>query len=548
VVYFGASYENSSSANILSPKVITLRAKAKTIVGGISSAIVMCATLVDDSVQCVGSDQWDTNYSIRNAVNAVKPFLCSSKLAVAPGTSDSLQIAFNRIAGSSTLNTLLLQPGTYTVTTPLVLDQSISLDFHLQGATTNSADTVIDCGNIQPCITVNGAYGVTISGIKFMNSNSNSIRKLTATSSNQGLTFTNVQRISVAGVTLQGFTGTNGAALSLVCSETAKCSDVSIDSVSFLSNTATDYGGAVLLDISVPDTSFTFSNTVFDSNSAGIAGGAVYWQRHAVSTNECTATAARLTFTDTVFTGNTAAQWGNDKASDTCGIKFAVAPATTVESTEQLTDTTGTAAPTLLAYDYYDNTVLAENGLTVTVPVPTSVPVTSSYTWYTNSLYSVVSGSVLLSNLKLGARPESAFTFAVTAADSKRSFSVSYTVHTSSCQPGTYRELTTSDSTLYSCADCLAGTYSDATEKLTCKACAAGTYCSGASTHETACPQYYSSTSGSGGCICAEQYIAVERVTGCDDVAASSSTTECPTQGGTLLTVYGSNFGTGSGK
>jgi hypothetical protein len=192
--------------------------------------------------------------------------------------------------------------------------------------------------------------------------------------------------------------------------------------------------------------------------------------------------------------------------------------------------------------------VLSENSLTVTVPVPASVPATSSYAWFTDNLYSIMSGSVLLSNLKLGARPESAFTFTATAADSKRSFSVSYTVHTSNCQPGTYRELTTSDSTLYSCAVCLAGTYSNDSEKLVCKTCAAGTYCSGASTHETTCPQYYTSTSGSGGCICAEQYIAVERVTGCDDVAASSSTTECPTAGETVLTVYGSNFGTGSGK
>jgi hypothetical protein len=99
VVYFGASYENSNFANLLSPRVITLRAKAKTIVGGISSAIVMCAILVDNSIQCVGSNERDTDNIIRDALNAVKPFVCSSKLAVAPGTSDSLQIAFNRIAG-----------------------------------------------------------------------------------------------------------------------------------------------------------------------------------------------------------------------------------------------------------------------------------------------------------------------------------------------------------------------------------------------------------------------------------------------------------------
>jgi Glycosyl hydrolases family 28 len=460
VVFFGAHIESGGFANVLSPTIVPLRAKAKTIVGAESShyqLILMCAILVDNSVQCVGGNQWDTDYSMRNATDAVKPFLCSSKLAVAPTTSNSLQTAFNQIATSSTLNTLTLQAGIYTVTTPLVFDQSISLDFHMQGATANSADTVIDCGGLQPCITVNGAYGVTISGIKFINSNSGSVRKLTATSSNQGLTFSNVQRIRVSNVTLQGFTGTTGAALSILCSETGKCSDVTIDNVNFLSNAATAYGGAVLLDVSVPDTSFTFNNTVFDSNSAGIAGGALYWQRHAVSTSECTATAAKLTFTNTVFSGNTAGQRGNDKASDTCGVKFAVAPATTVESTQQLTDTTGTAAPTLLAYDYYDNTVLSENSLTVTVPQPTSVPVTSSYTWHTDNLYSMVSGSVLLSNLKLGARPEPAFSFTVTAADSKRSFSVSYTVHTRSCQPGTYRELTTSDDTLYSCADCLAG-------------------------------------------------------------------------------------------
>jgi predicted outer membrane repeat protein len=98
------------------------------------------------------------------------------------------------------------------------------------------------------------------------------LRKLAATLANQGLTFSNVQRISVTNVTLQGFTGTSGAALSILCSETAKCSDVTIDSVSFLSNTVTKYGGAVLLDITVPDTSFTFNNTLFDSKCAGLAG------------------------------------------------------------------------------------------------------------------------------------------------------------------------------------------------------------------------------------------------------------------------------------
>jgi IPT/TIG domain len=304
-------------------------------------------------------------------------------------------------------------------------------------------------------------------------------------------------------------------------------------------------GGAVMIDIGVEGTSFIFNNSVFSSNTADVAGGAVFWRRQATDATVCSATATDLTFPDTIFSNNIATQWGNTIASDTCNIAFAVAMPSTVESGSALMDITDSAAPLLQALDYYGNVVLSESSLTINIALPASNPVTSSYNWLLNT-FTVASGSVSLYNIILRAQPTSAFTFTVTASDTQRSFSVSYTLNTKACQPGHYRELSTSDDTLYTCASCSSGTYNTAIEAITCRTCSANYYCPVGSAQQTLCPTRYKSTAGSSACVCDVQYVGVQSVTGCSNSSSLvNGTVDCPTDASAILTVSGENFGTG---
>jgi hypothetical protein len=94
--------------------------------------------------------------------------------------------------------------------------------------------------------------------------------------SSKGLLFDSVRVISVSNVTLQGFNSNNGSALHIKCSNTQSCSKVDVTRVNFVHNTAAQYGGAVMLDISVTGTQFNFNNVTFNGNTAQ-AGAAIYW-------------------------------------------------------------------------------------------------------------------------------------------------------------------------------------------------------------------------------------------------------------------------------
>eukprot|EP00953_Heterococcus_sp_UTEX-ZZ885_P030846 16257-Heterococcus_DN1.PRE.3 len=509
---------------------------------------LMCAVLDDSSIQCLHSNLTDFA-ALGNALSTVKPYRCSSQISAVPNVTDSLQAAFQQLEEAFSVQTLVLQPGVYNLTSALVLNTLASPDFRMYGTTSNPLDTVIHCNigdTTQPCLSVNGAYSVGIRGITFISNHSNAItRKLAATAS-QALKFTNVEVISLTDVAIQGFSGTSGAAMMIECTEAKSCSDVTMQAVKFVNNTATDYGGALALDISVTGTSFKFTDTQFTGNTAGIAGGAVYWQRHAINTNECTATASQMNFTGTSYTGNKAvSQWGNDIASDTCKVAFAVTVQQKVESGMSLMDNTSTVPPLLQALDHYGSVVLSENSLSVAIPNPVSTPVTSSYIWQLNTTFIVTSGTASLQGLTLNAQPASSFAFTVTASDAHRSFSTGYTARSADCQPGSYRELTTDDNTLYTCERCSAGSFTRLSERLTCTMCAANFYCETGAHEQTPCPTRYISSAGSGTCVCDGNFMIISNVTGCTESSELvDGTHDCPTDGSKVLTIHGNNFGT----
>eukprot|EP00953_Heterococcus_sp_UTEX-ZZ885_P025401 13808-Heterococcus_DN1.PRE.3 len=142
----------------------------------------------------------------------------------------------------------------------------------------------------------------------------------------------------------------------------------------------------------------------------------------------------------------------------------------------------------------------------------------------------MASGRAKLPDLALGAQPRSAFTFTATASSNPttgtlRTFTTSFTVHTQNCQPGTYRELSTVNATLvYTCLPCPIG-----------------------SAVQTVCPARYTSSIGSGTCICDVDYVGMTSVTGCSPSAdLPYGTVDCPTDGSAVLTIHGDNFGTGA--
>jgi hypothetical protein len=242
--------------------------------------------------------------------------------------------------------------------------------------------------------------------------------------------------------------------------------------------------------------------------------------------------------------------WGNTIATDVCGLAFAVALPATVKSSSAMRDING-AVPVMIASDFYGATVRAENTLKVVVNEPASQPATSSY-YFKCSNVTMASGQASLSDLILGAQSRSAFTFTATASSNStgtpRLFTTSFTVHTQSCQPGAYRELSTVNTTLaYACLPCRIGTYGDMVESPSCKTCSAGSYCDAGAVAQIACPVRYTSSIGSGTCICDVNYVGMTNVTGCStSVALPNGTVDCPTDGSAVLTIHGDNFGTGA--
>jgi IPT/TIG domain len=252
-----------------------------------------------------------------------------------------------------------------------------------------------------------------------------------------------------------------------------------------------------------------------------------------------------------VYSSNVATLWGNNLATDVCRLVFAAPLPATVQSGVAVRDI-NSAIPVLIASDYYGATVQAENALKVVVAEPISQPATSSY-YFKCSNVTMASGRAVLTDLVLGAQPRSAFAFTATAASNSttgtlRTFTTSFTVHTQNCQPGTYRELSTVNATLvYTCLPCPIGTYGDLIESPSCKTCTAGNYCAVGSAVQTVCPARYTSSIGSGTCICDVDYVGMTSVTGCNPSAdLPYGTVDCPTDGSAVLTIHGDNFGTGA--
>jgi hypothetical protein len=247
-----------------------------------------------------------------------------------------------------------------------------------------------------------------------------------------------------------------------------------------------------------------------------------------------------------VYNNNVATLWGNTVASDVCGVAFAAAIPATVESGQAMNDSNG-AVPVLLAHDFYGATVLTENSLQISVADPVSLPLSGSY-WYTGSNVTMVAGTASLTDLTIGAQPRSAFSFTATAYSNStgtpRAFTTSFTVHTKNCQAGTYRDLSTNGNTDYTCVPCPVGTYGDVVESPSCKTCTAGNYCAVGSAVQTACPARYTSSIGSGTCVCDVDFVGMSSVTGCSTSSAlANGTVDCPTDGSAVLTIHGDNFG-----
>lgn len=233
-----------------------------------------------------------------------------------------------------------------------------------------------------------------------------------------------------------------------------------------------------------------------------------------------------------------------------CSIGFKTAVSATQTSGAPVVDING-AQPKPVGLDFYGATVLANliDSFTFTTSFSSSNPVTSSFYWSDlGSPYSAVDSGAVIDSLTLSAQPASTFTFIITASYGARQFSISFAFNTLDCEAGTYRELSTTDGSLYTCIDCAPGSYTSAAERYYCTVCAANTFCVGKSSAQIPCPSLYTSSSGSAFCVCdSPNLVKLSGVSGCKDLAGNpSSTSDCPTIGGNLLAISGANFGTGA--
>jgi hypothetical protein len=313
----------------------------------------------------------------------------------------------------------------------------------------------------------------------------------------------------------------------------------------FNANHALQSGGAVYLDVSgALDAVISIAATTFRDNVAGVSGGALHWKREARTATGCQNDVAVSIDSDVVFADNAADLWGDNLASDTCMVAFANSPAAAQTAGRDFVgDITGQTLE-LHALDYYGNLVGTEADLVASIAEPTSSPPTSSYWWTSAPSYNFVSGKSVLNGLAMAAQPSSSFTYTITADSQLRSFTVTFAMSLLPCGAGTFRELASSGDNLYTCRDCLSGTFSDTNEALSCTMCSAGYYCMPGAQEEIPCPQFYTSTSGSGGCVCNQNYIGIDTVAGC--IGSGSRTSDCPTAGEIELEVTGWNFGTGN--
>jgi hypothetical protein len=208
-------------------------------------------------------------------------YVCPSTLTVSASDSNGLANAITMLGSHSQYRYIQLEAGTHHVTGTLAVTSSA--DVVIKGG----PGVVIDCNNVLPCFWFTNTYSVTVQELKIQSSSrrraaetsissssDDQHRELVATS--KALLFENVQVISVSNVTLQGFNSKNGSALHIKCSTAQSCSKVDVTRVNFVQNTAAQYGGAVMLDISVAGTQFKFDNVTFSGNAAQ-AGAAMYW-------------------------------------------------------------------------------------------------------------------------------------------------------------------------------------------------------------------------------------------------------------------------------
>jgi hypothetical protein len=208
-------------------------------------------------------------------------YTCPSTITVTASESNGLANAIVRLGVHSQYRYIELGAGTHHITQALVVTAGADVIIRAE----QNAVVVIDCSAVNgPCFSFTDNYSVTLQGLRIQTSS----RRLDTTSvtdndqhrqlvaSNEGLYFENVRVISLSDVVLQGFGGDTGSALHIECSTARSCSNVNVARVSFVDNAAVHNGGAVMLDISVPDTVFNFDTVTFSGNTAQ-TGAALYW-------------------------------------------------------------------------------------------------------------------------------------------------------------------------------------------------------------------------------------------------------------------------------
>eukprot|EP00953_Heterococcus_sp_UTEX-ZZ885_P010977 6372-Heterococcus_DN1.PRE.2 len=285
---------STSSTNVVKNNADTVQLYNLTVAGGRkviaingplamldSGSIVVLPSYVNHFNYTTNEVDADTTPYIYSKIGT--GYMCPAILTVSASESDGLANAIMKLKSQSQYRYIQLEAGTHHVTSTLVVTSNA--DIIIKGG----PGVVIDCRNVQPCFLFTDCYNVTVQDLSIQGSASSRRRVAVDTrdssgdkqhrelaTNSKGLIFENVPAISISNVTLQGFNSNNGSALHIKCSNAQSCSNVDVTRVHFVHNTAAQYGGAVMLDISVTGTQFNFNDVTFDGNTAQ-AGAAIYW-------------------------------------------------------------------------------------------------------------------------------------------------------------------------------------------------------------------------------------------------------------------------------
>ncbi|XXQ36525.1 Uncharacterized protein PBTT_07541 [Plasmodiophora brassicae] len=339
---------------------------------------------------------------------------------------------------------LLPSLGVTSTTTVTIADGSYTGLFSVTLTRASPSDTAtVTCPSSSPCLNVKAAYSFAVTGLAF---------------TNDALQLTDIANAHLNSSTFTGATTT--PAVTIACSITGRCATMTIGACAFTNNRG---AGALRITVttSIATSALVVAGSTFAGNTAS-KGAGLFLSTSSRSSSDCNRISVLLDGSN-IWSANTASSYGNDFASDLCGIGLVATPAALQVSEAPVVDAGGNAV-VVQAVDKFGQRVADESTLQVVIGgTPSSTPATGAYTVTGASIsHAVPNGVATLTGWKLAAASGSVFTFTITAsvgggAGGVSSFTKPTSFAIAQCPLEQYRMAVGANQ--YACQSCQAGSY-----------------------------------------------------------------------------------------